>query len=76
MDGVHAVFVERTDATYDVTLDINSHKFLVTVATVSDAIESFEIVVAKTFVDVTKRVVTLLKNLVQTLWNKLSLYTV
>jgi hypothetical protein len=72
-DGVHAVFEEMGDESYDVTLDINSQKFLIHMTTTADKIEQFEIRVAKSFYDVTQRVVHLLKKIVLQLWHKITL---
>ncbi|USN57102.1 MAG: hypothetical protein H6766_01155 [Candidatus Peribacteria bacterium] len=72
-DGVHAVFEDVGEATYDVTLDINSQKFLIRMTAAADQIEQFEIRVAKSFYEVTKDVILLLKRVVMQLWQKLLL---
>jgi hypothetical protein len=70
LDSVHASFRPLADETYDVVLDISSHKFLISIKERAGQIESFEIVLAKTFVQLTQKIVLTLKKLVQYLWNK------
>ncbi len=71
-DGIHATFEDLGHESYDVTLDINSQKFLIHMTAVADKIEGFEIRVAKSFYDVTQKVVLLLKRIVQDLWHKIT----
>ncbi|HBB03758.1 TPA: hypothetical protein DCZ39_02515 [Patescibacteria group bacterium] len=46
-DNVSALFTENSDGSYDVILEINSNKFLVTMQNIADQIESLEIIATK-----------------------------
>lgn len=70
-EGVRATFEDLGHESYDVTLDINSQKFLIHMTAAADKIEHFEVRVAKSFYDLTQRVVLLLKRVVQDLWQKI-----
>jgi len=72
LDGINAMFTEVVDGTYDVVLEINSHRFLVRMTNNQNNIENFEIIATKWFVyDLTNNLVFTLKNLVECLRCKL-----
>ena len=47
LDNVRALFTENADGSYDVTLEINSNKFLIAINNVANQIESLEIIATK-----------------------------
>ena len=67
VDAVRADFVSEDERSYDVLLQINSHRFQIHMEAVCDRIEAFEVVAMKGFFELTHSGVLLLKSLVQTL---------
>ena len=47
LDNIRALFTENSDGGYDVTLEINSNKFLIAIHNIADHIESLEIIATK-----------------------------
>ena len=47
LDNVSALFSENTDGSYDIILEINSNKFLITINNIANQIESLEIIATK-----------------------------
>jgi len=63
--NIKAVFTELATGIYDVILEINSHKFLINIENNSDQIEKFEILSSKWFVEISNRMVLVLRKLVE-----------
>jgi len=68
-DMVKANFVEMGNNQYQVFLEVSTNKFLLNVSKDDYGMESFEVVAIKWFVELTTRVLALLKKLVNHLWN-------
>ncbi len=68
-NSVKASFVQIQDYSYEVLLEVSSNKFLLNMVT--DAtwmIQWFEIVAVKGFMELSKRVIEVVKNVVSHLW--------
>lgn len=63
-NSIKASFTETQNSNYEVLLEVSSNKFLVNVVTNWDVIEWFEIVAVKWFMELSKRVIDLVKRLV------------
>lgn len=72
MEWVQAIFVESNDNSYDVSLNVNSQKFLIRFTNYCWSILDFEIVSFKWFMEnLTNSLVIALRNLIEVLWSKL-----
>ena len=72
MDGIQAIFLESNDNSYDVSLSVNSQKFLIRFTDDCWLISDFEIVSFKWFMlNLTNSLVVALKNLVEVLRTRL-----
>ncbi|MDR3169327.1 MAG: hypothetical protein LBU27_06300 [Candidatus Peribacteria bacterium] len=67
-DAVSASFTEQGGARYEVLLEVSSNKFLVNMVKDENGIQSFEIVAMKGFMEMTTKIIDLLKRLVAHLW--------
>lgn len=68
-NSVKASFTEIQDSTYEVLLEVSSNKFLVNMVTdVAWVIQWFEIIAVKWFMELSKRVIEVVKNVVSHLW--------
>jgi hypothetical protein len=65
---IKANFTEIDSSTYEVLLEISSNKFLVTMTKDENWIHSFELITMKGFMEVTTKIIDLLKRLVLHLW--------
>ena len=72
LDNIRAMFVKTVDDFYDVILEVNSQKIFVRVSRVFDQIVDFEILAVKWFLEVSRRIVELIKSLVDHLFCRLS----
>lgn len=72
LEGIQAIFVESSDNSYDVSLNVNSQKFLIRFSDYCGSISNFEIVSFKGFmVNLTNSLVLALRNLIEVLRSKL-----
>ena len=72
LEGIQAIFVESSDNSYDVSLNVNSQKFLIRFSDDCWSISDFEIVSFKWFmINLTNSLVLALRNLVEVLRSKL-----
>ena len=68
-NSVKASFTEIQDSTYEVLLEVSSNKFLVNMVTdAAGVIQGFEIVAVKWFMELTKKVIEVVKKVVSHLW--------
>ncbi|MDR0608373.1 MAG: hypothetical protein LBG52_08840 [Candidatus Peribacteria bacterium] len=67
-DAVHASFTEQGSAHYEVLLEVSTNKFLVNMVRDENGIQSFEIVAMKGFMEITTKIIDLLKRLIVHLW--------
>ena len=68
-NSVKASFTEIQDSTYEVLLEVSSNKFLVNMVTdVAWVIQWFEIIAVKWFMELSKKVIEVVKNVVSHLW--------
>lgn len=72
-NSIKASFVETQQDNYEVLLEVSSNKFLVNMVTdTSGVIQWFEIVAVKWFMELSKRVIEVLKKVVSHLWEMVS----
>ena len=68
-NSVKASFTEVQQSNYEVLLEVSSNKFLVNMVTdVAGVIQGFEIVAVKWFMELTKKVIEVVKKVVSHLW--------
>jgi hypothetical protein len=65
LDNIRARFTENSDGSYDVILEINSNKFLIAIQNVADHIVSLEIIAIKGFVEITNKIIMMIKRLIE-----------
>jgi hypothetical protein len=65
LDNVHATFTENVDGSYDVILEINSNKFLISVEKIANQIERLEIIATKGFVEISNKIILMIKKLIE-----------
>ena len=65
---IRARFTEIEVSNYEVLLEVSSNKFLVNMIKDENWIQSFEIVAMKGFMEITTKIIDLLKRLVIHLW--------
>ena len=65
LDNIQAVFTENTDGSYDVVLEINSNKFLIAINNVANQITSLEIITTKGFVEISNKIILMIKKLIE-----------
>lgn len=65
LDNVRAVFTENSDGSYDVILEINSNKFLIAMQNVANKIEGLEIIATRWFIELSNRIILMIKRLVE-----------
>lgn len=63
-NNMKAIFQEKEEGKYDVVLEINSHKFLISMKPGWNTLEEFEVVAVKGFVEYSYDVMTALKDIV------------
>ena len=63
-NNMKAIFEEKDEGKYDVVLEINSHKFLISMKPGWNSLEEFEVVAVKGFVEYSYDVMQALKNIV------------
>ncbi len=64
-NSISAVFVEIKKSFFEVILEISSNKFLIQIKELAGTIEQFEIIAIKSFIEITQKTVTLLKQITQ-----------
>jgi len=47
LENIHAKFSKNIDGSYDIVLEINSNKFLITIEKIANQIERMEIITSK-----------------------------
>ena len=68
-NSIKASFTELQQDNYEVLLEVSSNKFLVNMVTdAAGAIQWFEIIAVKWFMELSKRVIEVVKNVVSHLW--------
>jgi hypothetical protein len=67
-DAVKANFTALGTSQYEVLLEVSSNKFLVNMVRDEQGIQSFEIVAMKGFMEITTKIIDLLKRLIAHLW--------
>jgi len=72
LKNVKATFIPWVDWFYDVVLEINSNKFFLSVQHIFDHIEEFSIVCVKWFVELSNKLILLLRQLLSHLFLRLS----
>jgi len=72
IDNIKATFVGTKENFYDITLEINSNKFLISMESIADTIEQFEIIAVKGFIELSNRIIGIVKQLVEHLRYRLA----
>ncbi len=68
-NSIKASFTEIQQSNYEVLLEVSSNKFLVNMVTdAAWVIQWFEIIAVKWFMELSKKVIEVLKNVVSRLW--------
>jgi len=65
LDNVSALFTENVDGSYDVVLEINSNRFLIAVNNIANQIESLEIIATKGFIEISNKIILMIKRLIE-----------
>lgn len=65
LDNIQALFTENMDGSYDVVLEINSNKFLIAVHNIANQIESLEVIATKWFIEISNKIILMLKKLIE-----------
>ena len=64
LDGIRAVVTQNSASDFEVLLEINSNKILIALQGAYDAIEQFEILAVKGFVELSKSFISTIKKLI------------
>lgn len=64
-DNIKAIFEKNEDDSYDVTLEINSNKFLINIKRSWNIIEQLEILAIRWFIDFSNRLILTIKKLIE-----------
>ncbi|MDR0650844.1 MAG: hypothetical protein LBG59_05615 [Candidatus Peribacteria bacterium] len=67
-DAIKANFTELGASSYEVVLEVSSNKFLVNMIKDENGIHSFEIIAVKGFMEITTKIIDILKRLIAHLW--------
>ncbi|MDR2416525.1 MAG: hypothetical protein LBD75_08275 [Candidatus Peribacteria bacterium] len=67
-DAIKANFTELGTSRYEVLLEVSSNKFLVNMIKDENGIHSFEIITVKGFMEITTKIIDVLKRLIAHLW--------
>ncbi|MCX6824003.1 MAG: hypothetical protein NT085_02655 [candidate division SR1 bacterium] len=65
LDNVSALFTENSDGSYEITLEINSNRFLIAVNNIANQIESLEIIATKGFIEISNKIILMIKRLIE-----------
>lgn len=65
LENIKATFTEQEENTYDVTLEINSNKFLISIQHIADEIQQLEIIAVKWFIELSNKIILTLKKLIE-----------
>lgn len=65
IDNIKATFINVEENFYNVILEINSNKFLINMQTLADNIEQFEIIAIKWFIELSNKIINIVKKLVE-----------
>ena len=65
LDNVNALFTENVDGSYEVVLEINSNRFLIAVNNIANQIESLEIIATKGFIEISNKIILMIKRLIE-----------
>jgi len=71
LENIQATFTENTNGSYDVILEINSNKFLITIQKIANHIESMEIITSRGFIELSNKILLTIKKLIEYLRYKL-----
>jgi hypothetical protein len=67
-DTVSASFTDLGTSQYEVLLEVSSNKFLLNMVRDENGIQSFEIIAMKGFIEITTKIIDLMKRLIAHLW--------
>lgn len=68
-NSIKASFTEMQQNNYEVLLEVSSNKFLVNMVTDWNDVQSFEIIAVKWFMELSQRIIDLVKRVVLHLWD-------
>jgi hypothetical protein len=64
-ENIKATFTETQENMFDVVLEINSNKFLISMQNIADQIEEFQIIAIKGFIELSNKIILTIKKLVE-----------
>jgi hypothetical protein len=64
-ENIKATFTETQDNMFDVVLEVNSNKFLISMQNIADQIEEFQIIAIKGFIELSNKIILTIKKLVE-----------
>jgi hypothetical protein len=67
LENIHTTFTKNIDGSYDVILEINSNKFLISVKKIANQIEYMEIITTRGFVEISNKIILMIKKLIENL---------
>lgn len=71
VDWYSAKFVQESDSTYTVELEINNNKFLLMIDCLEDSIQEFQVLAVQSFLNLSQKIVKLLRDVVEYLWYRI-----
>jgi len=70
--NIKATFTETTSKIYEVILEISSHKFFINLEDFAWQIDKFEIIAVKGFIELSKKSITTIRDLVEHMYYRLA----
>ncbi|MEI7563605.1 MAG: hypothetical protein WCJ39_08485 [bacterium] len=64
-ENIKATFTETQENMFDVVLEVNSNKFLISMQNIADQIEEFQIIAIKGFIELSNKIILTIKKLVE-----------
>lgn len=65
LGDIKATFTPSGENQFDIVLEINSNKFMITMQNISDRIEEFQIIAMKGFIELSNSIILMIKRLVE-----------
>ena len=65
LENIKATFTEYEENTFDVVLEINSNKFLISMQNIADQIQQLEIIAVKGFIELSNKIILTIKRLIE-----------
>lgn len=65
LGNIKATFTQEGDNQFGVLLEVNSNKFLITMQNIADQIEEFQIIAMKWFIELSNKIILMIRRLVE-----------